>query len=697
MQMRPAAAFPRYARHPRRRTPAALLLGPCLALLSAACDFSANSAKPGKRDWKCTVESGTAPAFATAIGCEDDFAALASEPLDASIPGAVSLKTVIDRRDGDSLYFQDSKTFKIHWDFASKRLSGNGKPVVPPLSQFNQTEYYSPNRRFILGAVTRYQGPGVWAYEISPYDNASAEMIGLAFRKIAEACYCGDSLYFHPTSQAVELEAKKLPASVKVITTDELYQGIDYQPLNYATGMGRLVFLTAKNLETQYVGFRDIVVLDAVPNDISVVSGIITQEFQTPLSHINVLSQNRGTPNMGLRRAHADSALRALEGKWVKLVVGTSAYAVTEVTQAEADAWWESHKPAAVGVPNMDLDTRELRDVENILDIKTLGLGPALKQAIPAYGGKTSHFSAFPHMDSTRLIHEEAFGVPVYYYWQHMEKNGLNDTVAKLLADPKFQSDPAERDRRLEDLRDAIEDAPIDSAFWKLLNDKLDAKYPGIDKIRFRSSTNAEDLDGFTGAGLYDSKTGDRSDPSDPVSEAILEVWASVWYFRAFEERSYRNIDHKAVGMALLVHNAHPDEEANGVAITANPFDPSGLEPGFYINVQVGEEPVVSPTAGITADQFIYHFDMPNQPMVFMASSTLVPKGKTVLTAEQTNALGKALKEIHRFFQPLYGKDPSKWFAMDTEFKLDQLADNPGGEPVIIMKQARPYPGWGKQ
>ena len=29
---------------------------------------------------------------------------------------------------------------------------------------------------------------------------------------------------------------------------------------------------------------------------------MITEEFQTPLSHVNVLAQNRGTPNMGLRK-----------------------------------------------------------------------------------------------------------------------------------------------------------------------------------------------------------------------------------------------------------------------------------------------------------------------------------------------------------------------------------------------------------
>lgn len=665
------------------------------ALLACAVLSCNHSPSSPEKSWECALESGTAPDFSRSIGCEEDFQALASEPLDASIPGAVSLKTIIDRADGDALYFQNSKEYKIHWEFAKARLSVEGKPPVPELSQFNQTEYYSPDRRFILGAVTRYEGPGVWAFELSPYDNAGAGLIASAYAKIADACFCGKDLHFHPTSKAIEDEARKLPASVKIITTDSLYQGIDFQPLNYGSSMGRLVFMTARELETKYVGFRDIVVLDAVPNDISVVSGIITQQFQTPLSHINVLSQNRGTPNMGLRGAHGNAELRALSGKWVKLEVSALKWSVTEVSKAEADAWWDEHKPATVGVPNLDLDTRGLVDIEDVLDMG-LGLGPAIKKAIPAFGGKASHFAAFPHMDLSKLNYPKAFAIPVYYYWQFMEQNGFHATVAEMLADSAFNADPAVRDARLKSLRKAMEKAPVDSAFEADLMKKLRDYFPGINRIRFRSSTNAEDLEGFTGAGLYDSKTGDPDDPEDPILEAVREVWASVWYFRAFEERSYRNIAHNAVGMALLVHNAFPDEEANGVAITANPFDPSGLEPGFYINVQLGEDPVVSPTPGVFADQFIYHFDMPNQPVVFLANSSLVPKGSTVLTAAQTYALGTALKEIHRFFQPVYGKDASKWYAMDTEFKLDQPDGDPQGTPVIIMKQARPYPGWGK-
>ena len=521
-------------------------------------------------------------------------------------------------------------------------------------------------------------------------------MISMAYRKIADSCFFGDSLYFHPTSQIIEKLAQSLPVSIKIITTNELFKGIDYQPLNFGTSMGRVVFITAKELDTGYVSFRDIVVLDEVPNDISVTSGIITQMFQTPLAHINVLSQNRGTPNMALRGAYSNGTLRSFKDKWVKLEVNSFDYSIIEVTKAQADAWWNSHRPQKIEVPHLDTTVKELRDVKNILDIANKGLGGALDAAIPAFGGKTSHYSAFPHMDSTKVPYPKGFGIPVFYYWQFMEQNGFNRQVAQMLADTQFQTDAATRKARLQALRDSMMVAPVDTAFATALITKLRNEFPGI-RMRFRSSTNAEDLDGFTGAGLYTSKTGDPNDPQHPVLNAIREVWSSVWYFRAFEERSYRNINHQSVGMAMLVIRSFPDEEATGVAMTNNPYDMSGLEPAFYINVQYGGQSVVLPDPTITTDQLIYYYDVPGQPIFYMAHSSLIRSDTTVLTAAQVRALGTALQEIHKFFQPLYGKDPSKWYAMDTEFKFDQPLDNPNGQPVLFMKQCRPYTGMGEE
>lgn len=669
-----------------------------LAALTACADPSADTTTSGSSDgtagtdtdpspWSCEIADAVAPDFAQELGCAADFDALASLPLDASIPGARSVKTLIDRQGGDALYFQNSNKYPIHWGFAREHLSGRGKPIVPDLGQFNQTEYYSPQRRFLLGALTYYAGPGVWTYEISPYDTASAAMIASAYAAIAEHSYLGQDLYFHPSSDAVELVARDLPDSVKIITTDQLYAGIDYQPLNVGLSMGRLRFLTTEQLASAYIGFRDIVVLESVPNDISVTTGIITAEFQTPLSHINVLSQNRGTPNMALRGAFDAPELRALDNRWVELDVDPFAYSVREVSQADADAWWEQHRPGAIGVPKLDLTITDLRDAEAMLD-PALPLKTAIDLAIPAFGGKMSHFAALTGL-ADQIHVPDAFGVPVYYYHQFMTQNGFYTRVAAMLADPTFQGDPAVRDASLAELRADMMLAPVDPDLRALLLLKLRGDYPHM-RVRIRSSTNAEDLEGFTGAGLYTSKSASVDD-ADEVLDDLREVWSSVWYFRAFEERSYRSIDHAAVAMALLIHPNFSSEAANGVALTANPFDTSGLEPGFYVNVQHGEASVVQPADGVTTDQFIYHYDQPGKPVVFIAHSNQLPAGQRVLTLAQTRELGDGLAAIRGYFRDAYGPppdDPGAWYAMDVEFKFEAP---PGQTPALWVKQARPH------
>ena len=138
-----------------------------LSLSVILCFTVGCDSEPESRNWQCTATENTSQ-FLKEIGCITDFEALASAPLDASIPGARSIKTVIDRYDNNNLYFQNSEIYPIHWDFVSQNLSGDGLPLVPMLAEFNTTEYSSPSRRFLLGALTHYEGPNIYAYEIAP-------------------------------------------------------------------------------------------------------------------------------------------------------------------------------------------------------------------------------------------------------------------------------------------------------------------------------------------------------------------------------------------------------------------------------------------------------------------------------------------------------------------------------------------------
>ena len=650
-------------------------------------------AAPSQPAWRCTLAADAPETDALdRLGCRADFDALASLPVTSTLPGASSVKVILDLQGGGTLYFQDSVRFPLHYDFASTHLSGNGLPLVGSLPDFNATEYFSPDRRFVLGAVTWYEGPARWALELSPYDTASAALIEALYDAVRAATYFGDALAFHPTSEAVAVEAARLPAEVPIVTTDTLYDGIEYQPLSLGVGVGRLRFLRAAELESTFLTYDDLVVIDEVPNDIALVRGLVSETFQTPLSHVNVLSRNRGTPNMGLRGAMTREDLRALEGHLVQLDVGASAWSVREVTDAEAQAFWDAHRQPPVTLPPLDLSPTDLRDLDDVTREPEGGetLRDTIKEAVRAFGGKAAHYSVLRRTEGVPV--RAGFTIPMFYYDQFMTVNGFWARVQAWAQDPAFAADIAVREAALEALRDDMMLAPVDDDLQTALRARLDADFVGK-KARFRTSTNSEDLDGFPCAGCYESHTGDPANWAD-VLDAVRETWASAWLLRTYEERQFYGVAHTSVGMALLVHANFPDEEANGVAVTNNPFAPSGQDPAFFVNVQKGGDvEVVAPPPGVTSDQLLYYFDQPNQPTVYLSHSSLVAAGETVLTPRQLRSLGVALDAIQRRFSAAYGPAAGRsgWYGLDVEFKFDDegAAD---GEPALWVKQARPYP-----
>jgi Pyruvate phosphate dikinase, AMP/ATP-binding domain len=675
---------------------------------SAACSTDSPSSDGGSTgvvvEGACEIPAtdivdGTASTeFLEHVGCSADFQALGSAPIDASIPGARSVKVVLDTADSNQQYFQNSVLYKVHYDFTSTHLSGNGLPVVPSLAEFNTSQYYQPDRRFLLGAVTYYDGPQAWALEMAPYDTASASMMETLFRSVKSHAFFGPGLKFHPTSDAVALEAAKLPKDIPLITTDELYAGINYQPLVLSTGVGRLRFETIASIDEAAISYTDIVVVDSAPNDIPVVQGLISQDFQTPLSHVNVLSANRKTPNMGLRGAMTDTTLRGLEGKLVSLTVGAISYDVHEVTEAEAQEFWDAHKPTPVTLPTVDQSITALTNIEDVTPEPAAGelLRDKIKTAVLAYGGKAAQYSILARTDGVPI--EKAFAIPVYWYYEFMQRNGLFDEIEALQKDASFLSDSQVRFDKLAEFQTHVQAGTVSPDLQTEVMAKIAKEYPNH-VIRFRTSTNSEDLDGFPCAGCYDSAKGDPAKGVDDVLAAIKFTYSTVWKFRTFEERAYYSVDHQSVGMALLVHNNFPDdyEKANGVAITANPFDESGLEPAFYINTQYGGKvEVVAPSAGTTSDQILYFFDNPNQPITYLAHSNLISAGRTVLSRAQIHALGVALDAIHTRFSPAYGPAAGNtgFYAMDCEFKFSDEAD-PTKPATLFVKQARPYPGRG--
>lgn len=245
---------------------------------------------------------------------------------------------------------------------------------------------------------------------------------------------------------------------------------------------------------------------------------------------------------------------------------------------------------------------------------------------------------------------------------------------------------------RLKTIREVIRKADLDSLLLARIEGKM-KQYGVSERYRFRSSSNAEDLKGFNGAGLYTSETGIMHHKDQSIARAIRKVWASLWYERAYMERKMAGIDQHALGMAILAHVSFPDEYANGVAITKNLY--RDYDFGFVINMQKGDKSLVRPGVSIPCEQLISYYNTSDaffneRESVDYLSFSALNANQPLLTTREVYVLTQQLARIKdHFYRKLKGWRYAAYkdFAMDVEFKVMVLE----GKKVIYFKQARTF------
>ena len=304
-----------------------------------------------------------------------------------------------------------------------------------------------------------------------------------------------------------------------------------------------------------------------------------------------------------------------------------------------------------------------------------------------AYGSKAANVAELGHILPSGIA-PEGFAVPFALYDEFLRHNGFDTFIPQILAEQAFQSDAEYRERRLGDIREAITRGSTPPDILEAVGN-LQNSFPEDTPIRCRSSANIEDLEGFNGAGLFDSFT--HNSDEGHLIKSIKQVWASTWTERAFAERDFSRIPHLDASMGVLCHPAYKDERANGVAVTRNLFNPNPFWVGYYINAQIGESLVTNPDPDALPEEFLISKIGQRDPFTgeypyeiqYARFSNLVGEGETVLSREQAIELSEQLEIIQDKFGKIYNTNPND-FAMEVEFKIT----NDGS---LAIKQARPY------
>jgi hypothetical protein len=633
--------------------------------------------------------------------------------------------------DPGTVYFQDSNLFPLHYTFASTHLD----PFIGlSPQQFDAITLTSPGQLAILGAVLMpHSGvspapPAIPEYGIQliqqdPIDPQTA----IAHLQTVVATVSASPQvqpYYFPTIEQAQ-SATQNAAAFKAA-------GIPLgTPAQWATGnacysegwaLGRLVFVPADGIDAAYADGtltpEDILLTEGVPAEIPFVAGIVSLSPATPNSHVAILAKTFNVPFVHM--ALPTDAQRAIDLSGNRVVLraltGTEFNATCEVRLIDTEGQITTAQVDEIlslkALPPLDIEATQP------FGAFSSSVHALVSEDVRFFGGKAANFGfirrAIPENSPT------AIAMP-FDLWNAFKNQTLvtgqtlGQTIDGLLGGYSYPppnildlyADLGAIQDMINDESITVFESPLEAAVVAALQDPATG-FDTTAKIRFRSSTNVEDSGQFTGAGLYDSKSGcllddldgdtigpslcDAGQPEERgVFRAIRRVFASFYNDNAFLERLRWGVPESNVGMAVLLHHSFPDEFelANGVATLRRTPD---NVPRFTFVTQAGANSVTNPEGSAIPEQ-ADGFGLLGGGQYFFSvvrGSNLVALGDTVMIWDSDySALAQWLSLVALEYEAHTGEDD---YLLDFEYK--KMA--PGGAALpgggLVIKQVREVP-----
>lgn len=471
------------------------------------------------------------------------------------------------------------------------------------------------------------------------------------------------------------MEQQGLRFHDRILRQKDLATDGELEVYNGGLTAGRIRIVRAGETLTDARG-DELLVLEDVPDVLPPAAGVITAVPQTPLAHINLLAKNRGIPNAYLGGAVNDPILLEYARLGTPVVVNAKVpdeLVIKAITADQLATWQQLKGKTPVSVMQVDVAS-----LPYSVDLRTLDFTDA-DTVRPSLGGKATGYLAL--LDATPdATPQEIEGISIRSYVEHLAP--FRARLEAMLAHAEFQADArvrflvlegesAFKDRyptdeaflasflaahgpgdglgdfaRAGGVKGSIRSAAITPATLGILTDTLTARfgsYAVTQGLRFRSSSTAEDVEGFNGAGLYDSSTGFLDAAAQPTSGdrkqtvewALKKTWASYWGFEAFEERRLEKVEHLSGNMGVVVHARFDDarEVSNGVFL----FTVANGALVMDLNVQAGALSVTNPTSTELPeiDRVSLAVGATTPSIERLRASTVAPAGTQLLTDAQ--------------------------------------------------------------
>ncbi|MDH5672892.1 MAG: hypothetical protein OEZ06_12130 [Myxococcales bacterium] len=379
----------------------------------------------------------------------------------AAVDQARATTYLIAARDDSRLapLFVDASAFEMPEASLHHRFLTESFPEFAELSYEEYLELtLDPDRReFFAGSATEFISAGepsrfgftVWDGGEGPTATIDCQQFQHIHRILSRRVGVGD-VFIVPASdlQRQELESCDVPSFDPSLS-------LDYESYTQARGCGTLRRYTLSELEAAQargeLGWQDIVVSDQAPLDIqTIIGGIVTGTRQGELSHLNVRSASRGTPNCYARDAYG--LLSIFDEELIRLNYRPSEATIVRITADEALDCQRGLRPepTAIVAPNV-----EATALLPLPDIATDSV-EARQAAVAAYGSKGANLAAlYQRIDPALQL--AGFLIPMHYHDAFMRSrtwlvdlgdgietsHSFADTVDAWLDDQAFLADGA--------------------------------------------------------------------------------------------------------------------------------------------------------------------------------------------------------------------------------------------------------------
>lgn len=491
--------------------------------------------------------------------------------------------------------------------------------------------------------------------------------------------------------------------------------------MNPGEAKGQLVFLSEQDVLGNSEKFKalsplSIPVFAELPMELSVVSGTITIKQQNLLSHVQIKSRARRTPNLdisGLEGGMQNDLLKEFkDGDYVRMLLSESGDILLEKSTEEEALAFYNQKGAS--------DVKLVSDLSVKTIFRTQELG---WQDFDKVGSKAANYGELARLLNSpeRTVVRPGYGLPFFYYQEFIDSNpNIKKAIERTLKDPLMNrvSKVSYREEKLKAIRTLMEsdEAVVSQELVNKLIETFDLERKADGhkpRMKLRSSTNSEDLPNFNGAGLYtseaykpekDGKEKSREKKEKSLKETLRIVWASVWNLRAYEERSFFRIPHDQVKMGMQINPTFANEGVDGVVVTKNVANRADLPgAGVYVEAQRGDKySVANPEGGTRPEQILVRFEEASPlnkdayQISILQRSNVGDDGETVLGSDNPNPImsDDEIKDLvfqslkaREHFRPILGSNKPE-FSLDLEFKVD--SEDTGGRQVYL-KQSRPF------